>query len=60
MNQVWQRVSIAGDSPYVGFIAQHSGRCLDVAGKSQNNGAAIHQWDCHWGNNQRWLLERIE
>lgn len=59
-NQIWQRIGIQGDSPYVGFIAQHSGKCADVLGVSQNNGAAVGQWDCVWGNNQRWLLEGIE
>ena len=58
-NQVWQRVGIAGDSPYVGFIAQHSGKCADVLGKSQGNGAVIDQWECYWGNNQRWLMEEV-
>lgn len=59
-NQVWQRVGIQGDSPYVGFIAQHSGKCADVLGVSHSNGAAVGQWDCVWGNNQRWLLDGIE
>jgi poly(3-hydroxybutyrate) depolymerase len=31
-----------------------SGRCLDVAGQSQNNGSAVQLWDCHDGANQQW------
>ena len=31
-----------------------SGRCLDVAGQSQNNGSAVQLWDCHNGANQQW------
>ncbi|MEW9533241.1 lectin [Microbispora sp. NPDC049125] len=31
-----------------------SGRCLDVNGASQANGAQIHIWDCNSGANQRW------
>ncbi|WP_326822178.1 lectin [Streptosporangium sp. NBC_01756] len=31
-----------------------SGRCLDVAGASQANGAVVNIWDCNGGSNQRW------
>ncbi|MDG4856618.1 ThuA domain-containing protein [Streptomyces sp. T-3] len=31
-----------------------SGRCLDVAGVSQANGAQTQLWDCHGGSNQQW------
>ncbi|MEU4836458.1 PHB depolymerase family esterase [Streptosporangium sp. NPDC023615] len=31
-----------------------SGRCLDVSGVSQANGAAVQLWDCNGQNNQRW------
>ncbi|MEU8040366.1 PHB depolymerase family esterase [Streptosporangium sp. NPDC049078] len=31
-----------------------SGRCLDVVGASQANGAAVHIWDCSGQSNQRW------
>jgi hypothetical protein len=31
-----------------------SGRCLDVAGQSQNNGSTVQLWDCHNGANQQW------
>jgi hypothetical protein len=33
-----------------------SGRCLDVAGVSQTDGANVHLWDCHGGTNQQWTL----
>ncbi|MFG2729990.1 non-reducing end alpha-L-arabinofuranosidase family hydrolase [Streptomyces canus] len=33
-----------------------SGRCLDVAGFSQTDGANVHIWDCHGGINQQWTL----
>ncbi|MEH0638703.1 non-reducing end alpha-L-arabinofuranosidase family hydrolase [Streptomyces bottropensis] len=33
-----------------------SGRCLDVAGFSQTDGANVHIWDCHGGTNQQWTL----
>ncbi len=31
-----------------------SGRCLDVAGYSQTNGAQVQIWDCHGQSNQQW------
>ncbi|MEU8323933.1 PHB depolymerase family esterase [Nonomuraea sp. NPDC048881] len=31
-----------------------SGRCLDVAGASQTNGAQAQIWDCHGQPNQQW------
>ncbi|GIH67535.1 alpha-galactosidase [Microbispora siamensis] len=31
-----------------------SGRCLDVAGASQANGAQVQIWDCNGQANQRW------
>ncbi|MGW0425465.1 non-reducing end alpha-L-arabinofuranosidase family hydrolase, partial [Streptomyces sp. NPDC003015] len=33
-----------------------SGRCLDVAGFSQTDGANVQIWDCHGGINQQWTL----
>ncbi|MGZ3439046.1 MAG: RICIN domain-containing protein, partial [Polyangia bacterium] len=31
-----------------------TGKCLEVYGWSQDNGAAITTWSCHGGANQRW------
>lgn len=46
---------------YFQLVAQHSGKCADVAGGSSADTAAIHQWDC--GNdspgNQLWRFERL-
>ncbi|WP_024462122.1 RICIN domain-containing protein [Marinimicrobium sp. LS-A18] len=39
------------------ITAKHSGKALDVAGVSSNNGAAIHQWEYIGGANQQWLVE---
>ncbi len=44
-------------SDYSRLVAAHSGKCLDVAGVSTDNGANAHQWACHGGDNQRWLLQ---
>jgi Ricin-type beta-trefoil lectin domain/Glycosyl hydrolases family 43 len=35
------------------LVARHSGKCLDVAGASGGNGAAVTQFTCNGGANQR-------
>lgn len=46
----------ANNNTKPGFIlkARHSGKCMEVAGWSKNQGANVIQWSCHGGNNQRW------
>jgi hypothetical protein len=41
------------------LIAKHSNKCLDVNGGSGGDGANVHQWGCHGGNNQKWRLEPV-
>jgi hypothetical protein len=43
------------------LIAQHSGKCLDVFGLSQENDARVVQWDCLGINqtNQHWRLRPV-
>jgi hypothetical protein len=36
-----------------------SGKCLDVAGGQTSAGTPIVQFDCHDGNNQRFVIERV-
>jgi hypothetical protein len=36
------------------IVAKHSGKCMDVLGGSQSNGARVVQSDCHLGTNQQW------
>ncbi|MFI1977823.1 MULTISPECIES: RICIN domain-containing protein [Streptomyces] len=33
----------------------NSNKCLEVGGWSTADGAGVNQWDCHEGNNQKWL-----
>lgn len=42
----------------VRIVAKHSGKCLDVYGGSTAVGAAVIQWGCHSGDNQRWIVSR--
>ncbi|MFB7469610.1 RICIN domain-containing protein [Kitasatospora sp. NPDC056184] len=32
----------------------NSGKCLEVADWGTGNGAAVRQWSCHGGDNQKW------
>lgn len=44
---------------YAGVVeirAGHSGQCLEVADWSKANGAAVRQWPCTGGANQKWEL----
>ena len=38
------------------FVGAQSGRCLDVTGASQTNGARAQLWDCNAQTNQRWTV----
>lgn len=37
--------------------ARHSEKCIDIDGRSRDNGTRAQQWDCHKGNNQQWQLK---
>jgi hypothetical protein len=53
-NQIFELQDIGGSRYKI--VARHSGKCLDVLGGSQQDGAAIGQWDCNGGPNQQWRL----
>jgi hypothetical protein len=38
------------------FKAKHSGLCLDIEESSLDDGTKIIQWNCHGGDNQKWLF----
>ncbi|WP_416398739.1 RICIN domain-containing protein [Allohahella sp. A8] len=38
------------------IVAKHSDKCVDVSGASGSNGAIVHQWRCHSGDNQKWQV----
>lgn len=43
--------------------SKHSGKCLDLSlvnGEDTVNGTNIHQWDCHGGDNQQWILTPLD
>ena len=47
----WSAPASAATTPLVGV---GSGRCLDVSGASQANGAQAQIWDCNGQANQQW------
>lgn len=42
---------------FYNIIAVHSGKCMDVSGIRQDNGAPIIQWSCWGGQNQSFFLQ---
>ncbi|WP_442815543.1 RICIN domain-containing protein [Streptomyces sp. NBC_01207] len=57
LNSQWRFTD--NSNGYVRVLAQHSGKCLDVADKSTADGAEVKQYDCGWGDNQRWRFETL-
>ncbi|MFP9060157.1 RICIN domain-containing protein [Natrialbaceae archaeon A-chndr2] len=41
------------------ILADHSGKALDVADVSTDDGANVHQWEYVGGDNQHWTLEAV-
>ncbi|GHF43490.1 hypothetical protein GCM10018790_21400 [Kitasatospora xanthocidica] len=39
------------------LVNAHSGKCLEIADWSWDNGAPARQWDCTGGANQRWNFQ---
>jgi microsomal dipeptidase-like Zn-dependent dipeptidase len=40
----------------VAIANYHAGRCLDLDGGSDRDGARVQQWKCNGGENQSWIL----
>lgn len=57
LNSQWRFTD--NSNGYVRVLAQHSGKCLDVADRSTADGAEVEQYDCGWGDNQRWRFETL-
>lgn len=57
-NQRWRFALASGQGPdrlwYI--VNEHSGKCLDVAEFSTDNGGNIWQWQCNGTANQRWRI----
>jgi hypothetical protein len=41
---------------YVVIRSGHTDQCLDVEGSVKSEGAKVHQWEFHGGDNQKWAL----
>ena len=51
----WEPQQNNGIPVYI--VSKQSGRCLDIAHASEENGARIIQYSIHGGENQKWLLQ---
>lgn len=58
--RVWQKAPPFTPGGVYKVIARHSGKALDIAGVSQENGAVAHQWDYVGGANQHWKIDQVE
>jgi len=54
--QLWTVVPV--QSPYVHYVNQLSGMCLDAAGGAQNH-TPVQQWPCNSGSNQNWVYSPV-
>lgn len=60
-DQIWVLETLPEKDPlsrtsYVRIVNYKTGKCLDISGGSRDNGAAIIEWSCHNGDNQKWQL----
>ncbi|MBP5910789.1 RICIN domain-containing protein, partial [Streptomyces sp. LBUM 1478] len=53
-HQLWKKTAVIGG--YVTYTNVNSGKCLQVAGASTANGAALEQSTCNAGANQQWMV----
>jgi microsomal dipeptidase-like Zn-dependent dipeptidase len=47
---------LTGTLPAVAISGYHAGRCLDVEGESDRDGARVQSFRCNGGDHQRWSL----
>jgi hypothetical protein len=61
-NQHWtlRRAGASGGEDFYEIIAEHSGKCLDVANLSLAHAAPLVQAKCWGGGNQRFILRPVE
>src|SRR5262245_26989078 len=52
----WRASAAPQPGQTVTLTAVHSDKCLDVEGASRADGGRVHQWSCHGGANQQWLV----
>ncbi len=55
-NQRWTQV-LSGGSRWGKLVNQSDGRCLDVDGPNDRNGAVLHVWHCYPTWSQEWNID---
>ncbi|MFD0899288.1 RICIN domain-containing protein [Actinomadura sediminis] len=56
---MWNFQPVAGIPDTYTAVNRQSGKCLDVNGLSTADGAAVQQWTCNGGANQRFTLRKV-
>jgi chitinase len=56
LNAIAQVLQTSGGTAYR-LVNKLTGKCLDIANQSGADGATIHQWACHSGTSQQWVME---
>jgi hypothetical protein len=54
-----QRWTVTDRGGVYSIVNVNSGKALDVAGISTENGANVHQWADVGGDNQHWQLDEV-
>ncbi|MGY0231325.1 RICIN domain-containing protein [Longispora urticae] len=52
-----QQFTFQSSGAGVQIVAQHSGKCLDLANWSTADGGTVQQWACSGGANQQWKVQ---
>nr|WP_223266264.1 RICIN domain-containing protein [Mucilaginibacter rubeus] len=55
---MWTLVSV--ESGYYKIVNLNSGKALDVYGASTDNGGLVKQFTYTGGNNQQWVVTRLQ
>jgi GH18 family chitinase len=56
LSAIAQVLQTSGGTAYR-LVNKLTGKCLDINGPSGADGAVIHQWACHSGTSQQWVME---
>ncbi|MFP2926535.1 glycosyl hydrolase family 18 protein [Pyxidicoccus sp. 3LG] len=56
LSAIAQVLQTSGGTAYR-IVNKLTGKCLDIAGPSTADGVTIHQWACHSGTSQQWVME---
>jgi chitinase len=56
LSAIAQVLQTSGGTAYR-LVNKLTGKCVDIAGQGTADGTTIHQWACHGGASQQWVME---